>query len=99
MAGENSWCARRYSLPTFAGGLTCAARTDTASRALAIALGGTSTIENAVQPTTVTAASVAATAHANMAGSEVRARRGCGASTVGSAASAALNRAVKSPER
>ena len=56
IAGENSWCARRYSLATSAGGLTWAARMVAASRALAMAFGGTSTIENAVHPTTVTAA-------------------------------------------
>src|SRR6185295_8736649 len=43
------------------------------------------------QPTTVTAASVAATAQANVPGCEALCR-GIGASTVGSAASAALKR-------
>src|SRR2546423_1710123 len=87
VVGEYSWCARRYSLTT--GRRRSAARTWSTRCAVAIADGGSGIVVSATQPTTPTAATVAATAHATAAGVG-RAREG--ASTVGSAASRAAKR-------
>ena len=82
--GAYSWCAKSRSVGTVAG-RTSAARIVPASRIRASPAGVESTSEYAVQPTTLTAASVAAAAHAQDAGVDGTLRRG--ASTVGSPAS------------
>jgi hypothetical protein len=75
------------------GGITCArsasGRTDAASLASVKVDPSWSVSETAVQPTTATAATVAAAAQAQVAG---RSTRRCGASTVGSFASATASR-------
>src|SRR5689334_2919489 len=82
--GEYSWWATRKSDGTVAAGRTMAARTLPASPALATAAGGCSTSDIAVHPTMPAAASVAATAQAQVVVVSTTVRRG--ASTVGSAA-------------
>jgi len=75
-------------------GRASAARTPTACRALAIAATGAGIVVSATQPTTLTAATVAASASAMACGAVDR--RG-GASTVGSAANSSTNRFESSP--